>query len=142
MSAEVAPKFVSNLKIRFTQPFELNDPFALRPMLDFVGTADDVRPVVEARINHVYSTADGAFAMLEKQLASDPDFARVLVAPLHVLRNIIMNNPDLKQKFMEDMQQVKSEVLDNTKMASLWQVHWEKFRQALGQTLGILSLTE
>jgi hypothetical protein len=37
-----------SLKVRFTQPFELNDPFDFRPILDFVGTANDVRGVVEA----------------------------------------------------------------------------------------------
>jgi hypothetical protein len=40
MSAEVAPMFAKTLKVRFTQPFELNDPFEFRPMLDFEGTAD------------------------------------------------------------------------------------------------------
>lgn len=56
MSAEVAPMFAKTLKVRFTQPFELNDPFELRPMLDFVGTADDVHDVVEARIDKMYGT--------------------------------------------------------------------------------------
>jgi len=74
MSVDVAPRFAKNLQVRFTQPFELNDPFEFRPMLDFVGTANDVRPVVEARIDKMYGTLDGAFAMLQKQLASDPKF--------------------------------------------------------------------
>ena len=111
-------------------------------MLDFVGTADDVRPVVEARIDTMYGTLDGAFAMMEKQLANDPNFASVLAAPLDVLRKIIVSNPVLRQKFMAEMQQHKAELLDNTRMAPHWEAEWEKFRQALGEALGIFSLTE
>jgi hypothetical protein len=142
MSVGVAPLFAKNLRVRFTQPFELNDPFEFRPMLDFVGTADDVRPVVEARIDKMYGTLDGAFAMMEKQLATDPTFAKVLVAPLDVLRKIVAGNPTLQQQFIEAMQQHKADLLDNTRMAPMWEAEWEKFRQALGQTLGIFSLTE
>lgn len=142
ISVDVAPLFVKSLQVRFTQPFELNDPFEFRPMLDFVGTANDVRPVVEERIDKMYGTVDGAFAMMEKQLATDPNFANVLIAPLDVLRKIITSNSTLQQKFMAEMQQHKAELLDNTKMAPIWESEWEKFRQALGQALGILSLTE
>lgn len=142
MSVGTAPLFAMTLKLRFTQPFELNDPFEFRPMLDFVGTAGDVRGVVEARIDKMYGTLDGAFAMMEKQLATDPKFATILNAPLHVLRKIITDNPVLQQKFMAEMQQHKAELLDNTRMAPIWEAEWEKFRQALGQALGILSLTE
>jgi hypothetical protein len=35
MSADVASLFAKTLKMRFTQPYELNDPFEFRPMLDF-----------------------------------------------------------------------------------------------------------
>lgn len=142
MSVDVAPLFAKNLRVRFTQPFELNDPFEFRPMLDFAGTADDVRPVVEARIEKMYGTLDGAFAMMEKQLATDPNFAKALIAPLDVLRKIIAGNPTLQQKFLAAMQQHKAELLDNTRMAPIWEAEWEKFRQALGQALGILSLSE
>jgi hypothetical protein len=61
MSVEVAPKFAENLKVGFTQPFEFNDPFELRPMLDFVGTANDVRGVVEA------TNAEKAATQIPKQ---------------------------------------------------------------------------
>jgi Protein of unknown function (DUF2971) len=143
MSTEVAPQFFAgDLKIRFTQPFELNDPFEFRPMLDFVGTVDDAHNLVEARINQVYGTVEDAFAMMEKQLASDPKLANALIAPLPVLRKVIVNNPDLRREFMAEMQRHKAEVLANTKMAPWFEAEWEKFRQALGQALGILSLTE
>jgi len=72
MSTEVAPLFAKTLGVRFTQPFELNDPFELRPMLDFIGTADSVRDVVEARIDEMYGTVDGALDMIEKQMAINP----------------------------------------------------------------------
>jgi hypothetical protein len=142
MSVDVAPLFAKNLRVRFTQPFELNDPFEFRPMLDFVGTADDVRPVVEARIDRMYGTLDGAFAMMEKQLAADPNFAKLLTAPLDVLRKIVAGNPALQKQFIEAVQQHKAELLDNTRMAPIWEAEWKKFRQALGQALGIFSLTE
>jgi hypothetical protein len=139
MSVEVAPKFAENLKVRFTQPFEFNDPFELRPMLDFVGTANDVRGVVEAKIDEMYGTVEGAFAQMEKQMATDPKFPKL---PLKKLRKIIIGNPALQKQFMTALQQHKSEMLDNTRMAPHWEGEWEKFRQSLGQALGILSLTE
>jgi hypothetical protein len=77
MSVEVAPKFAESLKIRFTQPFEQNDPFEFRPMLDSVGTANDVRDQVESNLDEKYGTIDGAFAMLEKQMATDPKFPKL-----------------------------------------------------------------
>lgn len=43
---------------------------------------------------------------------------------------------------MAMMQKHKSEVLDSKRMAVQWEAQWEKFRQALGQALGIFSLTE
>src|SRR5271154_1763782 len=138
MSAEVAPLFAKTLRVRFTQPFELNDPFEFRPMLDFVGTADDVRDVVEARLNKTYGTVDGALDMMEKQQATNPNFPK-LGAPLQVFRKTIADNPELQRKLMAEMQQHRAEVLDNRKMAVLWEARWEKFRQALGQALGIFS---
>jgi hypothetical protein len=140
VSTEIAPLFAETLKVRFTQPFELNDPFEFRPMLDFVGTADEVRDVVEATINEKYSTVEDALDMMEKQLAH-PNFPKLAV-PLHVLRKLIADDPVFRQKFIAEMQQHKAEVLDNMRMAAIWEVQWEKFRQALGQALGIFSLTE
>jgi hypothetical protein len=140
MSTEVAPLFAKTLKVRFTQPFELNDPFEFRPMLDFIGTADSVRDQVEAKVNKIWGTVDGAFDMMEKH-ATDPNFPK-LALPLQVLRKMIADNPALQQKFMAEMQQVKAAALDNAKMAVLWEGKWEEFRQALGQALGIFSLTE
>src|SRR5271157_1622555 len=141
MSAEVAPLFAKALKVRFTQPFDLNDPFELRPMLDFEGTAADVRDVVEARVTEIFGTIDGALGMMEKLQATDPNYPKLLV-PIPVFRKMIAANPALEQQFMAEVQRHKAEALDNTKMAVLWEAHWEKFRQALGQMLGILSLTE
>ena len=139
MSVEVAPKFAQSLNVRFTQPFELNDPFEFRPMLDFVGTANDVRGVVEAKIDEMYGTIDAAFALMEKQMATDPNFPNL---PLEELRKAVAGSPALQQQFMAAFQDQKSEMLDNAKMAPHWEAEWGKFRQALGQALGILSLTE
>jgi hypothetical protein len=33
MSAEVAPLFAKTMKVRFTQPSDLNDPFEFRPLM-------------------------------------------------------------------------------------------------------------
>jgi hypothetical protein len=141
MSAEVAPLFARTLKVRFTQPFELNDPFEFRPMLDFVGTAESVRSEIEARIDLLYGNADAALDMLEKQIASDPKFPR-LVAPIHVLRKLIADTPILQEKFLEAMKKTKAELLDNTRMAVFWETAWEKVRESFGQAIGVLSLTE
>lgn len=43
---------------------------------------------------------------------------------------------------MAEKQQIVSEVLNNTRMAPFWATEWEKFRQAVGQALAILSLTD
>jgi hypothetical protein len=48
MSVEVAPLFAKTLKVRFTQPFELNDPFEFRPLIDFDGTATQLYPPATA----------------------------------------------------------------------------------------------
>jgi hypothetical protein len=141
MSAEVAPLFARTLKVRFTQPFDLNDPFEFRPMLDFTGTAADVRDEVDARITEMFGTVDGALAMMEKQMAGDPNFPKMIV-PIPVFRKMVADNPALGQQFMAEVQRHKHELLDNARMAAQWEVHWEKFRKALGQALGIFSLTE
>jgi Protein of unknown function (DUF2971) len=141
MSAEVAPLFAKTLKVRFTQPFELNDPFEFRPMLDFEGTADDMREAVDTRLAEMLGSVDAAFDLLEKQLVTNPNFSKLAV-PIHLLRGMITDNPALGRQFMTQLKQHKAEVLDSIKMAVPWEAAWEKFRQALGQAIGIFSLTE
>jgi len=59
MSAEVAPLFAKTLKVRFTQPSDLNDPFEFRPLIDFQGSAEELRPEIDARITAIFGTIDG-----------------------------------------------------------------------------------
>jgi hypothetical protein len=66
MSENVAPLFVKTLKVRFTQPFSLNDPFEFRPFMDFEGTAESVRGVVEAKLSEMFGTVDGALDVMAK----------------------------------------------------------------------------
>jgi hypothetical protein len=141
MSEKVAPLFAKTLRVRFTQPFDLNDPFEFRPFMDFEGTADSVRDVVEARLGEMFGTADGILNVMAKLQATDPNYPK-LVVPIEVFRKLLANNPPLKQKFMAAMEEHKANVLDNAKMAVLWESKWETFRQALGQALGIFSVTE
>jgi Protein of unknown function (DUF2971) len=141
MSEKVAALFAKTIKVRFTQPFDLNDPFEFRPFMDFEGTADDVRPLVDAKITEMFGTLDGAFDIMAKLQATDPNYPK-LVAPIEVMRKLIAANPALEKQFMEEMQKHKATVLDNKRMAIQWEAQWEKFRQALGQALGIFSLTE
>jgi len=141
MSAEVAPLFAKTLKVRFSQPFDLNDPFELRPMLDFEGTAADVRDLADAKITEMFGTVEGTLAVIEKLQATDPNYPKLIV-PIDVFRKMVAGNPALGQQFLAEIQRHKAEVLDNVRMAVLWELHWEKFRQALGQSLGIFCLTE
>lgn len=141
MSEKVAALFAKTLKVRFTQPFDLNDPFEFRPFMDFEGTAENVRDVVEAKLSETYGTADDALDMMTKLQSTDPNYPK-LVVPIEVFRKMLADNPALKQQFMAAMQEHKSEVLDNKRMAVHWEARWEKFREALGQALGIFSLTE
>jgi hypothetical protein len=110
-------------------------------MLDFKGTAADVRDEVDARINEMFGTVDGALAMMEKQMASDPNFPNLIV-PIPVFRKMVAGSPALGRQFMAELQRHKEELLDNARMAALWEAQWKRFRQALGEALGILSLTE
>jgi hypothetical protein len=59
MSAAVGMLFTNTLRIRFTQPFDLNDPFEFRPMLDFEATAAELREVVDIKLEEMIGTVDG-----------------------------------------------------------------------------------
>jgi len=141
MSTEVAPLFAKTLKVRFTQPSDLNDPFEFRPLIDFEGTAVELRGEVDARITAMFGTIDGALAMMEKQQVSDPNYPKMVV-PIQVFRRMVAANPNLGQQFMAEMRRHKSEVLDVLTRAVVWEVQWEKFQQTFGQLVGIFSLTE
>jgi len=116
MSAEIAPLFVKTLKVRFTQPSELNDPFELRPLIDFEATAKELREEVDARISATFGTVDGALAMLEKQQATNPNTTQAVT--LQVFRGMLADNPALGQRFMADMRRHKAEVLDTLTTAA------------------------
>jgi uncharacterized protein Usg len=141
MSEKVAPLFAKTLKVRFTQPFDLNDPFEFRPFMDFEGTADAVRDVVETKLGEMFGTADDALDLMAKLQATDANYPKMVV-PIEVFRKLVAGNPVLKQQFMAEMEKHKAEVLDSKRMAVWWEAQWEKFRQSLGEALGIFSLTE
>jgi len=141
MSTEVAPLFAKSLKVRFTQPSDLNDPFEFSPIIDFKGTAGEVRDVVDAKLSEMFGTVDGVLALMEKQQASDPHYPKLAV-PIGVFRKMIAANPALGEKFMVAMEHHKADILDDAKMAVVWEAQWEKFQKTLGQALGIFSLTE
>jgi DUF2971 family protein len=141
MSIEVAPLFASTCKVRFTQPFDLNDPFEFRPFIDFQRTTDEFRGLVDARVSETFSTVDGALAMAEKQLAMDPNSSMASVL-IPAFRQMIVANPALEQQIMAKMKPFIEEVLDLVINAVQWETLWEKFQQMLGDTVGIFSLTE
>ena len=58
MTAQVAPLFSKSLKVRFTQPADLDDPFEFRPLIDFEATAVENRGKVEAKITELFGTVD------------------------------------------------------------------------------------
>ena len=141
MSAEVAPLFAKTLRVRFTQPSNLNDPFELRPLIDFRGTAEEFRGEIDNRISAIFGTVEGTLDYMEKQQATDPNYPKMLV-PIHVFRNMVAINPALGERFMAEMQRHKAEVLNKVATAALWEIQWEKVYQVFGQVFGILSLTE
>lgn len=141
MSAEVSPLFARTLKVRFTQPSDLNDPFEFRPLIDFRGTAEEVRDVVDAKLTEIFGTVDGILAVMEKQATTDPNYP-ALAVPIHVFRKMIADNPALREKFVAEMHRHKGALLDSMKMAVVWEAQWTKFQQALGQALGVFSLSE
>jgi hypothetical protein len=140
MSAEVAPLFTRTLKVRFTQPFELNDPFEFRPLINIEGTTDELRATGEAEFGKVFDTVDGALAAIEEVLTTNPNLPLPLTIP--VLRQMLAKNPTLREEFMSNMQRQKAEAFDRPKLASLWEAHWENFRQSVAEAIGIFSLTE
>src|SRR6266853_2089032 len=107
-------------------------------------TCDDMRDAVDARIAETFSSVDAAFALLESWRNNSlptPSFPNSPF-PFICYAKWITDNPALGRQFMAQMQQHKAEVLDGIKMAVPWEAAWEKFRQALGQAIGIFSLTE
>jgi Protein of unknown function (DUF2971) len=141
ISAEVAPLFAKTLKVRFTQPSDLNDPFELRPLIDFNSTAEEFRSEVDARITEIFGSVDGVLTAIERQQATDPNYP-ALAVPVQVFRKMIETNPTLGQQFMAEMQRHKAEILQRNTRAAVWETQWQKFQESFGQSLGIFSLTE
>lgn len=140
MPETVAPLFAKTMRVRFTQPSELNDPFEFRPFIDFKRTGEELRDEIDARVNEMFGTPDGALAMMARQQATDHNYPKMSV-PIEVFRKMIRANPTLEQQFMAEIRRHKAELLDNYTKAAVWETQWEKFQQALGQ-FGIFSLTE
>lgn len=140
MSAEVAPLFAGTLRVRFTQPSDLNDPFEFRPLIDFEGTAEEFRKVVDARISAMFGSVDGALTLMERQQAADPNYPAII--PIQVFRKMIADNPALGQQFMLELQRHKLDILGRNTKAAVWEAQWDKLHQTFGQSVGIFSLTE
>lgn len=140
MSPKVAPLFAKTLRVRFTQPSDLNDPFELRPLIDFKGTGEEFREVIDARIAEIFGTVDGALSFMEKQQATDPNYPKMIV-PIQVFRNMIAANPAFGRQFMAAMQVHTGEIVDEIANEALWEAVWEKLYSGLGG-LGIFSLSE
>jgi len=141
MSENVAPIFAQSLKVRFTAPFDLNDPFEFRPFMDFEGTAEEVRPLVDAKLDAMFGSPDTALAYMAQQQSTDPNYPKTIV-PIEVFRELVAKNSALGQQFMAEMKKHRTALLAKERMAVQWEVQWEKFRQTLGHALGIFSLTE
>ncbi len=138
MSAEVAPLFANSLKVRFTQPSELNDPFEFRPLIDFEGTAAHFAADAEAKITARFGTTESALAMIEEQQRTDPNFPKV---PIDLFRRLLVLRPELAHEFLAELERHKAEVLGPIRKTEIWRLQWEKFQDVLGR-LGIFSLTE
>jgi len=140
MSPEVAPLFAKTLRVRFTQPSDLNDPFELRPLIDFKGTAEEFRAVVDAKITEIFSTVGSDLAFMEHRQATDPNYPK-MTFPIQMFRDMVAANPVFGQQFMAQMQRHKSDILDEITKVAVWEALWEKIYSSLGD-LGIFCLTE
>jgi hypothetical protein len=141
MSADAALLFARTLKVRFTQPSDLNDPFEFRPLIDFEATAEEYRSEIDRRISEMFGTVDGVLEMIEKHQASDPNFPKMPI-PIDMVRKMMATSPDLGRGLIAEMQKHKFEILKTIKTAAAWETQWEKLQQTLGQSVGIFSLTE
>lgn len=143
MSADVAPLFAKTLRVRFTQPSELNDPFEIRPLIDFKGTAEELRHVVNAKIADTFRDLDTALALLEKRQTINPELFSLKFS-VKDLRKMIAVDPNLKQQLAAqiDLERFKVELLEEYTSESAWKAMWEHFHQTIGQLIGIFSLTE
>jgi hypothetical protein len=110
-------------------------------LIDFEGTAEEFREVIDAKINEIFGTVDGALTFMEKQQATDPNYPKMIV-PIQMFRSMIAANPSLGQQFMSEMRRHTDEVLDEITKTARWETLWEKFQYTFGQLLGIFSLTE
>lgn len=137
---EVAPLFAKTFKVRFTQPFDLNDPFEFRPFIDFQRTANEFREQVDAQITERFSTVDGVLNILEK-LETDPNYSDSGIL-IRKFREMVAVNPALGQQIIGGIKQFKNEALAMVIRAIEWETLWEKFQQMAGDSLGIFSLTE
>jgi len=141
MSMAVAPLFANTCKVRFTQPFDLNDPFEFRPFIDFQQTADEARELVDAQITEKFRTVDGVLAMMEKRLATNPDHPQSGIL-IEIFRQMVATNPALGEEMMAGIKQFKNEALALMIRAAEWETLWKKFQQMAWDSLGIFSLTE
>src|SRR6266480_3135997 len=111
ISAELASVFANTLRVRFTQPFELNDPFELRPLIDFKATADEFRADIEAKTSEMFKSVDSALAAIERRQDSDPSFPQLPVS-FKSIPALIAANPILEQQFAADFQRYKAKAMD------------------------------
>jgi hypothetical protein len=141
MSVEAAALFAKTLSVRFTQPSDLNDPFELRPLIDFEGTAKELRAAIDARLNQDFGTIDSALRIMERQQALDANFPKLPLS-IAAIRTMIECNPALGRQFLAEIVQHKSQIIDEMNKAALWETAWEKFHAVLGQVFGIFSVSE
>src|SRR5690349_8010750 len=141
MSADIASLFASSLNLRFTQPSDLNDPFEFRPFVDFDATASELEKEIDARVAEEFGTVDAVIAVIEDKQKTDPNYPKLSV-PIHIFRELVAANPRLGEQLMAEVGRHKAELMESYRKAAVWEVQWEKFQTALGQTMGILSLTE
>jgi len=141
ISSEVAPLFSATLRVRFTQPGALNDPFEFRPLIDFESTANEIRDLVSAGLFKRFDTADDFLAYIEKLQATDPKYPATVV-PIQVFRKMVAADPKLGQKVISELEKHRVEVMNSFDTKVKWETIWEDFRQSFGQSVGIFSLTE
>jgi len=141
MSAEVGRLFAGTLRVRFTQPSGLNDPFELRPLIDFAATAEEFRKDIDAKITQIFGTPENALVEMEKRQAADPNFPKLPVS-LGTIRLLIKANPAFEQQFLRDFQRFKAEAIGEMTKSIVWETFWERTQQTFGNLVGIFCMSE
>ncbi len=78
------------LKVRFSQPSDINHPFELCPFIDLQDTAEELRDVLDGIATERFDTVDDALSAMEKV---EPNFPKRSKQASQLFRNVMARWP-------------------------------------------------